>query len=383
MPLLYTKEHFLNLLKEKGRDDIILVGEYINANTPTTFKCTKKTCGYEWEIKPTYILNGGTGCPKCLHKARSDSRKLTKEEYEKRLYKIRPNLHIKGEFNGAHAPVVLVCDKGHIWNVPRAQIALNDGGANRGCPYCNGLLLDSERNSVYALRKDLLKYFKYPDEAKNLGLMSEKKIKLICPNCKKETEMMIQNFTCRGFYCKYCAKENISFPNKFLRGFLKQLNLNWDVEISFDWSKNYRYDGYFQKDKNKYLIEMHGLQHYRDSSYFNIEFQQKKDEEKRILAKENGFVEIEIDCRISSFGFIKNNLEKSILQEILDFSKINWEKVYEEVGNNYVKTAADMYNKGQKITEIAFILNLNRHTVTKYLKDASNLGWCNYIKNKN
>ena len=85
------------------------------------------------------------------------------------------------------------------------------------------MLVDSETNSIYALRKDLLKYFKNPEEAKNLGLMSEKKIKLVCPDCGHETEMMVQNFTRRGFYCKYCKKDGVSFPNKILRGLLKQL----------------------------------------------------------------------------------------------------------------------------------------------------------------
>lgn len=191
MPHLYTKEHFLELLEKKGRQDLILVGEYINANTPTIFKCTNSECGCEWETKPVYVLSGKGGCPECRKKKLSDFHKISKEEYEKRLHMIRPTLNVVGEFNRCHAPVTLCCDKGHKWNVPRAQIAINDGGNNRGCPYCNGLLLDSDTNSIYALRKDLLKYFKNPEEAKNLGLMSEKKVKLICPDCGHETEMMV------------------------------------------------------------------------------------------------------------------------------------------------------------------------------------------------
>ena len=121
------------------------------------------------------------------------------------------------------------------------------------------MLVDSETNSIYALRKDLLKYFKNPEEAKNLGLMSEKKIKLVCPDCGHETEMMVQNFTRRGFYCKYCKKDGVSFPNKILRGLLKQLKFEWDVEVGFDWSKNYKYDGYLKIKDKQYLIEMHGM----------------------------------------------------------------------------------------------------------------------------
>ena len=242
------------------------------------------------------------------------------------------------------------------------------------------MLIDSETNSIYALRKDLLKYFKNPEEAKNLGLMSEKKIKLVCPDCGHETEMMVQNFTRRGFYCKYCKKDGVSFPNKILRGLLKQLKFEWDVEVGFDWSKNYKYDGYLKIKDKQYLIEMHGMQHYKDTSFSTVEFQAERDQEKRSLAEQNGFIEIEIDCHFSSFELIRENLEKSFLSEIINFSGINWEKVYEEVGNNYVKMAADMYNKRQKITEIASKMKLTRHTIRGYLKDVSCIGWCNYDK---
>ena len=93
---------------------------------------------------------------------------------------------------------------------------------------------------------------------------------------------------------------------------------------------------------------MHGMQHYKDTSFSTAEFQAERDQEKRSLAEQNGFVEIEIDCHFSSFELVRENLEKSFLSEIINFSGISWEKVYEEVGNNYVKMAADMYNKRQK-----------------------------------
>lgn len=118
MASLYTKEHFLELLKEKGRNDLILTGDYVNANIPTTFKCSDENCGCEWETKPVYVLHGKGGCPKCRKRKLSEFHKLPREEYEKRLLKIRPTLHIEGEFNRGYAPVTLCCDKGHRWNVP-------------------------------------------------------------------------------------------------------------------------------------------------------------------------------------------------------------------------------------------------------------------------
>lgn len=124
------------------------------------------------------------------------------------------------------------------------------------------------------------------------------------------------------------------------------------------------------------------MQHYKDTSFSTVKFQAERDQEKRKLAERNGFIEIEIDCHLSSFELIRENLERSLLNEIINFSEINWEKVYEEVGNNYVKIAADMYNKRLKITEIALKMKLDRHTIRGYLKDASCIGWCDYNKNE-
>jgi hypothetical protein len=54
-----------------------LIDEYINANTHTTFRCSK---GHVWSAQPKNIINQGFGCPHC-----AGNIKLTKEDIEKRL----------------------------------------------------------------------------------------------------------------------------------------------------------------------------------------------------------------------------------------------------------------------------------------------------------
>lgn len=48
--------------------DIEVLGEYVNANTKIRVRC--KSCGHEWNPKPSYLLNMGRGCPECrkMHK---------------------------------------------------------------------------------------------------------------------------------------------------------------------------------------------------------------------------------------------------------------------------------------------------------------------------
>ena len=56
-----TTEYFINELKEIN-SDIEILGEYKGALTKIKCKCKKD--GYEWETKPSDLLNGN-GCPKC------------------------------------------------------------------------------------------------------------------------------------------------------------------------------------------------------------------------------------------------------------------------------------------------------------------------------
>ena len=46
-----------------------MLGEYVNANTPSLVRCKK--CNYEWMVKPSYFLNMHRGCPNCRKKENS------------------------------------------------------------------------------------------------------------------------------------------------------------------------------------------------------------------------------------------------------------------------------------------------------------------------
>lgn len=378
MPRLYTNEYFLNKLKEKGKNDLIPLDKYVNANTPIRFQCTNEDCKHIWFAKPVNVLNNKGLCLKCYRKKLSDSHKISQEEFEDRLHKIRPTLSVVGVFNGVHEPVDLMCDNGHLWHVSAAQVAINPGKNNRGCPYCNGLLLDSEKNSLFAVRPDLIKYFPSPDDTKYIFPRSMKKVDLKCPDCGRSKSMTVDNLFTNGFSCKYCKTDGVSYPNKFLRGLLKQLDCEWDIEVSYDWSRKYSYDGFIECNNKKYLIEMHGLQHYEKVCDFDFDKQVQRDEEKRSLALNNGFIEVEIDCKISNFNYIRQNILSSKLSEVIDFSIINWNAVMEEISENYVKTASNLFNDGMTVMQISRKLNMSRHTIRKYLLDASAMEWCSY-----
>ena len=51
----YTKESFNKKLKEIGREDVSLKGEYINSRTSTEFHCN--ICGNDWFTAPINFTN--------------------------------------------------------------------------------------------------------------------------------------------------------------------------------------------------------------------------------------------------------------------------------------------------------------------------------------
>lgn len=56
-----SHDQYVNDVRNKNKN-IIVVGRYIDSQTPILHKCLKD--GYEWMAKPTNILSG-FGCPKC------------------------------------------------------------------------------------------------------------------------------------------------------------------------------------------------------------------------------------------------------------------------------------------------------------------------------
>lgn len=229
-------------------------------------------------------------------------------------------------------------------------------------------------------RPDLIEWL-VNEEDKYLGTESKKTIKIKCPACGAEEDISVNNFTKRIHTCHNCNKDGISYPNKILREFFKQIKEQVEftqTEWNPRWAGNYKYDGHFIKNGIHYIIEMHGPQHYEKTSIWDFEAQKIRDAEKTELANINKFEQIIIDCRKSNFEYIKNNILASKLSEILDLNLIFWNKIAEKATKDYTKIVSDFYNQGIEITEIAQILMIDRHVVSRLLKEATIIGWCNY-----
>lgn len=237
---------------------------------------------------------------------------------------------------------------------------------------------------------DTVKNKKLPRELSN---STSDKYWFNCPDCGHSVKKMISNVKRRGLSCNFCS-DFISFPEKFMISFLKQLELHFETQKIFNWSKNIKhknsklcgnkiYDFYV----DGMIIETHGEQHYKErfigisNKAKTLLEEQLNDSLKKSLALGSGEIThyITIDCSESNMEFIKKNILGSKLSEIFDLSKIDWQKCNLYATSNFIKIASCHWNEGIKSTlQIATLMNLSRTTITRYLKQGAELGWCDY-----
>lgn len=168
--------------------------------------------------------------------------------------------------------------------------------------------------------------------------------------------------------------------------FLSQLPIkNLTYEWNPKWGERYRYDNYFMYNNNEYVVEADGLQHFQknNSGIFKPEEVQKRDKIKNELASKHNIVVIRIDCQKSDANYIKSKILDSQLSSIFDLSHIDWEYCHTQSLNSLIKQTCDLYNNGYRIKYICNVLKLSWGTIDKYLKTGTELGWCNYINNRN
>ena len=185
---------------------------------------------------------------------------------------------------------------------------------------------------------------------------------------KKEIRVVIRY----GFLCEYCS-DGLSIPEKFMINILKQLNVEFITQLSksnFKWCQGYRYDFYIPS--LNMIIETHGSQHYErgfescGGRARTLEEEQKNDKEKKELALNNNIKSyIVVNCRCSSFDWLKENIIKE-LTNYFNLSNIDWNLVWENSLKSLVWEVEKLVKEGKSNEQIANILNINKNTVISY-----------------
>ena len=365
-----THEQFL-LELHNINPDVEILSKYVDSKTH--LKCRCKLCGYTYDSTPSNLLHGYR-CKRCF-----GSIKKTQEEFEECVHKLFPNLEVIGEYKAARFKVLMHCNVcGGDWE-PKATHVLS----GHGCPYCAGRTCLSDFNDMWTTAPEIAKLLVDPEYGYKYTKSSERKVYFRCPDCGDISFKRISNVYHQGLCCQKCS-DGISYPNKFIRAFLNQLPIyNLYYEYYPDWARPYFYDDYFEYNDKRYLIEADGEQHYKNKVFFGkmLEERQKIDNNKTMLATENGFILIRIDCSKSTKEYMKNSICNSMLNDIFDLRDIDWGLCDTISHKNIIKEVSFAYeNTTKDMAKLREIFNLAQSTICSYLKIGYKCGWCGYTK---
>lgn len=278
------------------------------------------------------------------------------------------------------------------------------------CPLCCGCI----ENSIYYQNKEIADMIKY-DENKNevntklIYYTTHSKFYFKCNKCGELSDKckrldLVVNF---GYSCHICS-DGVSTPEKFVANILTQLKIKFERQKVFEWSKavdekiinslsldindklknklkgNKRYDFYIEHENQKIIIEVHGIQHYSESTLTDksLKEEQGNDKLKEKLAKQSDKINkyIIIDCRYSDYYYMKNNIIKE-LEKIVNSDKldvVNYKDAYIKSQKSLKVAAWNLYNEGKKSSYIAKELNMSISRIRAYLTDGTKIKKCNY-----
>lgn len=221
------------------------------------------------------------------------------------------------------------------------------------------------------------------EDAYNYCPNSNKKVLIKCPNCGHEGYYNLNHVSRRGFSCSFCS-DGISYPNKFMRNVLSQLNVKYITEFSPDWANGKLYDFYIPS--KSLIIEMDGaLGHGNKSFNRTAEETLLIDKEKDKMAAEHGIFVIRIDCKYKSsesrYNYVKNNVTNSDIWELLclNSDSVDYNKCNKYATSNLIYSVCmDWDGTIYSYDYVCEKHHISRDTLKNYLKIGTEIGWCDY-----
>ena len=302
-------------------------------------------------------------------------RKLTTEEIEQRVLNSGVDARMVDKYVKASIPITFSCSKGHIWKTKVGNIIYN----HQGCPFCSGRYPIVGKNDLWTTHPEIAKLLVKPEDGYTLSRYSGKKRDFKCANCGTISTHIVGNIVKRGLSCPVCS-DGISYPNKFAASMLTQLKVKYCSEFTFPNSR-YRYDFYLPN--HSVIVEMHGRQHYEEwqKSEKSLEEQKQNDINKMQFAESIGIKKyIVIDARNSDISYISKNILKSELNNLFNLSIVDWRKCGYYASGSLVAKAAELYNDGKNVKEIAEEIGCSTTTIHDFLHKATDIGLCNWVK---
>lgn len=252
---------------------------------------------------------------------------------------------------------------------PKNNYTMLEGNLKKGCKcaYISGQRI-CEENSLYSY-EHIRPYIVDIEYSKTIAPNNDNPITVKC-ECGKEKQTTPKILVRDSFSCTVCGI-GLSYGQLAFNSYSYYFKLNYKFEIT-DLLKGRRFDAilYNQSDIIN-IVEIQGRQHTEKNHEWHGD-SHAQDSEKRKFCKENNILLIEIDMRISSWGYFKEQInkceqlpnineadEKEILKIMKDNKRYDVKEIIRlyEVENLTLASIGEKYNRSS--VTIANILKRN------------------------
>lgn len=263
-----------------------IIGEYINARTPTSHKCLIHNV--IWDQIPDNALRG-YGCPECRKIRVGDKNRKSSNQYKTELYTMNPNIEVIEDYIDVKTPILHMCKiDGHIWSTSPDSIL-----QGHGCPLCGYKKL---RNQKVKTHEEYIKDVENINQDIDvLGTYIDAKTPIL-HRCKQDgCEWMAKpNNILSGYGCPKC---NASKGEKTISQWLESFKIKYIPQHRFKECRDKKqlpFDFYLP-DYN-ICIEYDGQQHFEPVNFNNqglnnakqqLEKTQRHDQIKNKYCKDN------------------------------------------------------------------------------------------------
>ena len=331
----------------------------------------------EFLQKPSKHLKG-QGCNKCGEERTADRQRKTLDEFVKQAKEKHGEDHYNyddAKYINSDTPINIYCNfhNKSFLQTPDSHLS------GCGCNDCG-----TEKRSKQKISVASQKFWEIANKDEQLDFSkfeytkSREKSTIICKKCNQYFQSSPNNYL-SGKSCPLCKnKSEAKLYDKICNTYqtIRQCN--------YDWCKNVNTKCYFPFDfcieKNKIIIELDGIQHFKKVKHFRKtpEEQKERDLYKQKCANDNGYSIIRIyqeDVYFDTFDWLKKlyeTIEKikndRIIQNIY-ISKNDEYNDFEKIDTNNVIENVIINETYCEICNITIKYNYKQHENTKKHKD--------------
>lgn len=363
-------QQLIEKLNEKYPEKYEILGDY--CGTRVKIPVRYLSCGHTTKTTPEILLTG-RGCPICNH-----SPKMSESEYREYIENKHPHFSYISGYKNTHSRILIRHECGELLEYSWKSLE----SSKCYCPLCDeeSNILRVGVNDIATTDPWMIPLLYDKEDSHRYKHQSDKKIRFVCPICKRITKKSISLITrIHKVPCKVCSS-GVSYPEKFMSEILDYLDVEYIPEFSDVWTCGKRYDFYFCINNNHYLLEMDGAFHYHDNLMNGITKEQAyaTDMLKDKLATEHGYTVIRINCDYGTnnpFFFIVGQIKDSLFSEIFDLSMVNFEVCNKRAMKSLTVIVSNLWNSGiHSMKEIIEMTGSNRSTIRRSLIRASESG---------